>query len=123
MPFLHMLQCVRSLRFLSIKEPNSQTLLMLQHLKKPGMETQIQSLEFESRMTNDIVELHLPAHPRPWTFKYSRLKGGSSECNQDQPGSTEYHCMEGDSVSLLPWANPQSWPKQIGHCTAFTPQN
>ncbi|KAF5464561.1 hypothetical protein F2P56_014632 [Juglans regia] len=123
MPFLQMLQSVGPPRFLPIKEPSFQTLLRLQHLKKPWdgysyipeMETQIQSLEFESCITNDIVELHSPVKSETMDLQHSRLEGGSSDCNQDQPSSTENHCIEGTSASPPPWANPQAWPKQITH--------
>ncbi|KAF5464562.1 hypothetical protein F2P56_014633 [Juglans regia] len=102
MPFLQMLQSVGPPRFLPIKEPSFQTLLRLQHLKKPWdgysyipeMETQIQSLEFESCITNDIVELHSPVKSETMDLQHSRLEGGSSDCNQDQPSSTENHCIE-----------------------------
>ncbi|XP_059456987.1 transcription factor bHLH57 [Corylus avellana] len=63
-PFLQMLQSVGSPHFLPFKEPSFQTLLRLQHLKKPWenythmpeMETQIQAIELESCVTHDIVE-------------------------------------------------------------------
>jgi hypothetical protein len=59
-PFLQMLQSVGSPHFLPYKEPSFQTLLRLQHLKRPWdmpeMETQIQAIELESCVTHDIVE-------------------------------------------------------------------
>ncbi|XP_023896625.2 transcription factor bHLH67 isoform X2 [Quercus suber] len=124
MPFLQMLQSVGSPHFLPFKEPSFQTLLRLQHLKKPcevytyfpEMETQIQALELESCVTNDIVELHSPMksetmhiqHPHSASYLEATV---SSECNQEKPNSAEKHCIESNSGSPPPWANPQSWPK------------
>ncbi|KAF3962710.1 hypothetical protein ACB098_06G215100 [Castanea mollissima] len=125
MPFLQMLQSVGSPHFLPFKEPSFQTLLRLQHLKKPcevytyfpEMETQIQALELESCVTNDIVELHSPMksetmdlqHPHSTSCLEATV---SSECNQEKPNSAEKHYIESNSGSPPPWANPQSWPKQ-----------
>lgn len=121
MPIFEMLQSVKSPQFLPIKEPSFQTLLRLQHLKKPWdcysstpeMEAQIQSLEFESCITNEVVELHSPVKSETMDLQHSCLEGWSSECNQDQPSSTENHCIEGISACPPPWANSESWPKQI----------
>ena len=124
MPFLQMLQSVGSPHFLPFKEPSFQTLLRLQHLKKPcevytyfpGMDTQIQALELESCVTNDIVELHSPMKSETMDIQHphsaSCLEATvSSECNQEKPNSAEKHCIESNSGSPPPWANPQSWPK------------
>ncbi|GMI98492.1 MYC-type transcription factor 67 [Hibiscus trionum] len=83
MPFLQMLQSVESPQHFAFREPDFQTLLRLQHLKKPWelnnnpfvpeMETQIQALELESCVTHEILlGLHSPV---------------KSESNQDQPNS------------------------------------
>lgn len=64
-PLLQMLQSVGSPHFFSFKEPSFQTLLRLQHVKKPWedythlpeMETQTQAIELESCVTHDIMEL------------------------------------------------------------------
>lgn len=124
MPFLQMLQSVGSPHFLPFKEPSFQTLLRLQHLKKPcevytyfpEMETHIQALELESCVTNDIVELHSPMKSETMDLQHphsaSCLEATvSSECNQEKPNSAEKHCIESNSGSPPPWANPQSWPK------------
>ncbi|KAK0581972.1 hypothetical protein LWI29_020028 [Acer saccharum] len=105
MPFLQMLHSVESPSLFPIQEPNFQTLLRLQHLKKPWemlnnpsympeMETQIQiqALELESCVTQEILDLHSPVksetkelqNPHSTT---SCLEGVSSECNQEQPNS------------------------------------
>ncbi|KAF5451830.1 hypothetical protein F2P56_026895 [Juglans regia] len=125
MPFLQMLQSVGSPHFLPYKEPNFQTLLRLQHRKKPWdgytynipeMETQIQALELESCVTHDIVELHSPVKSVTMDLRQphsaSCLEATvSSECNQEPN-----HCIElgASAGSPPPWPNPppQSWPKQ-----------
>ena len=110
MPFLQMLQSVESSSsFLPLKDPSFQTLLRLQHLKKPiwegntngsynnlsQLDSQIQGLEFESCVTNEIVELHSPIKSEAKDLQYphstSGLEAGvSSECNQErQPNSVE----------------------------------
>ncbi|KAL5795920.1 hypothetical protein ACOSQ2_000740 [Xanthoceras sorbifolium] len=102
MPFLQMLQSVETPSLFPIKEPNFQTLLRLQHLKKPWemvnpympeMETQIQALELESCVTQEILDLHSPVKSETKDLQNphstSCLEGVSSECNQEQPNSVE----------------------------------
>ncbi|KAE8697204.1 Zinc transporter of isoform 1 [Hibiscus syriacus] len=99
MPFLQMLQCVESPQHFAFKEPNFQTLLRLQHLKKPwelntilssGMETQIQALELESCVTHEILfGLHSPVKSETKDLRKSPPSGScfevpSSGSNQDQ---------------------------------------
>ncbi|TXG63110.1 hypothetical protein EZV62_010104 [Acer yangbiense] len=127
MPFLQMLQSVESPSLFPIQEPNFQTLLRLQHLKKPWemlnnpsympeMETQIQiqALELESCVTQEILDLHSPVksetkelqNPHSTT---SCLEGVSSECNQEQPNSavetnhpeTKPKQTQGDQASII----------------------
>ncbi|KAK2649941.1 hypothetical protein Ddye_017430 [Dipteronia dyeriana] len=118
MPFLQMLQSVDAPTIFPIKEPNFQTLLRLQHLKKPWemvnnpcympeMETQIQiqALELESCVTQEILDLHSPVKSESKELQnpYSTtscLEGASSECNQEQPNTA------------LEINDPQTKPKQ-----------
>ncbi|KAK9040720.1 hypothetical protein V6N11_015861 [Hibiscus sabdariffa] len=103
MPFLQMLQSVESPQHLAFREPNFQTLLRLQHLKKPWelnnnpfvpeMETQIQALELESCVTHEILlDLHSPIKSETKDLKKSPHSSScfevlSSGSNQDQPNS------------------------------------
>ncbi|KAJ4728013.1 transcription factor bHLH67-like [Melia azedarach] len=102
MPFLQMLQTVETPSLFPFKEPNFQTLLRLQHLKKPWdmanlympeMETQIQALELESCVTQEILDLHSPVKSETKDLQNphstSCLEGLSSESNQDQLNSVE----------------------------------
>ncbi|XP_031251161.1 transcription factor bHLH70-like [Pistacia vera] len=115
MPFLQMLQSVETPSLFPFKEPNFQTLLRLQHLKKPWdvinpyvseMENQIQVLELESCITQEILDLHSPVKSQSETkdlqnpHSTSCLEGASSESNQDQPNSVE-----------ITHPNPQTRPK------------
>ncbi|KAK8693674.1 hypothetical protein V6N13_071246 [Hibiscus sabdariffa] len=103
MPFLQMLHGVESTQHSAFREPNFQTLLRLQHLKKPWelnknpfvpeMETQIQALELESCVTHEILlDLHSPVKSET---KYLKKSPPSSSCfqvlssmsDQDQPKS------------------------------------
>ncbi|XP_014521636.1 transcription factor bHLH57 isoform X1 [Vigna radiata var. radiata] len=96
MPFLQMLQSVESPQFFPLKEPNFQTLLRLQHIKKPWegmtyvprMEAQVQAaLELESCVTHDMLEMQSPVksesnelqHP----LSFSCVEKVSYECNQE----------------------------------------
>lgn len=95
MPFLQMLQSVEtSPSHFPIKEPSFQTLLRLQHLKKPWeivnpfTENQIQTLELESCVTQDILDLHSPVKSDTKTPLHC-LEVVSSECNKNQPNSEE----------------------------------
>ncbi|XVF33077.1 hypothetical protein REPUB_Repub17cG0137100 [Reevesia pubescens] len=118
MPFLQMLQSVESPQLFAFKEPNFQTLLRLQHLKKPWeinnnnpfipeMETQIQALELESCVTHEILDLHSPVKSETKDLKRNPLFSSScfevvsSVSNQDQPKSaTADNCSrEGNSGS------------------------
>ncbi|KAK8630876.1 hypothetical protein V6N13_079647 [Hibiscus sabdariffa] len=78
-PFLQMLQSVEShspqlfafknpnfqTQLFAFKNPNFQTLLRLQHLNNndPFMETQTQTLELESCVTREALDLHSPVKP------------------------------------------------------------
>ncbi|KAK8588115.1 hypothetical protein V6N13_087063 [Hibiscus sabdariffa] len=101
MPFLQMLQSVESPQHLAFREPNFQTLLRLQHLKKPWelnnnpfvpeTETQIQALELESCVTHELLlDLHSPIKSETKDLKKSPPSSScfevlSSGSNQDQP--------------------------------------
>ncbi|KAF4366484.1 hypothetical protein CsatB_010765 [Cannabis sativa] len=109
MPFLEMLQSVDSPSFLPLKDPSFQTLLRLQHMKKPwepntngcsyhsflppqlDTQHQIQGLELESCVTNEIAELHSPIksetkdlHYHHYSTTEQQQAGVSSECNQQE---------------------------------------
>ncbi|XWS46314.1 hypothetical protein CRYUN_Cryun14cG0054900 [Craigia yunnanensis] len=116
MPFLQMLQSVESPQLLAFKEPNFQTLLRLQHLKKPWeinnnpfipeMETHIQALELKSCVTHEILDLHSPVKCETKELKENPHSSScfevvSSESNQGQPKSaTADNCSrEGNSGS------------------------
>lgn len=105
MPFLQMLQSVEyPPQLMPIKDTNFQTLLRLQHLKKPWefgnvympeMENQIHGLEFESCITHDIVESHSPIksearyfeHPQHSIVSVPEVLSGESK--QKHPSSVE----------------------------------
>ncbi|MBA0617460.1 hypothetical protein Godav_025714 [Gossypium davidsonii] len=103
MPFLQMLQSVESPQLFAFKEPNFQTLLRLQHMKKPWelntnpfipeMETQVQALELESCVTHEtVLDLHSPVKSETKELKKSPPSSScaevlSSGSNQDQPKS------------------------------------
>ena len=114
MPFLQMLQGVESPQFFPFKEPNFQTLLKLQHLKKPWegktcmprMETQIQQLELES---HELVEnMQSPVKSESNDFQNPQYSATCvdrvvSECNQEQ-------------AILAENFSPQSWPEETQNC-------
>ncbi|XWS31970.1 hypothetical protein CRYUN_Cryun23aG0120500 [Craigia yunnanensis] len=119
MPFLQMLQSVESPQLFAFKEPNFQTFFRLQHLKKPweinnnpfipDMESQIQTLELESCVTHEILDLHSPVKSEAKDLKknpHSSLcfEVVSSESNQDQPKSAtaDNYSKEGN-----PGSSPQ----------------
>ncbi|KAK8565640.1 hypothetical protein V6N12_059195 [Hibiscus sabdariffa] len=103
MPFLQMLHGVESTQHSALREPNFQTLLRLQHLKKPWelnknpfvpeMETQIQALELESCVTHEILlDLLSPVKSETKDLRKSSPPSScfevlSSMSNQDQPKS------------------------------------
>ncbi|GKV13189.1 hypothetical protein SLEP1_g24240 [Rubroshorea leprosula] len=113
MPFLQMLQGADCPPLFPLKEPNFQTLLRLQHVRKPweinssfipDMETQIQALELESCVTHEILHLNSPAKSETRDVKnqysISCFEGVSSESIQDQPNSAMDNCWrEGNSGS------------------------
>lgn len=120
MPFLQMLQSVETPSLFPFKEPNFQTLLRLQHLKKPWEmvnhfmpemeETQIQALEFESCVTQEILDLHSPVKSETKDLQYphsitSCIEGLSSESNQ------EHVQVQPNSDSVIKITHP---PQQIG---------
>ncbi|KAE8693677.1 60S acidic ribosomal protein P1-1 isoform 1 [Hibiscus syriacus] len=118
MPFLQMLQSVESPQHFAFREPNFQTLLRLQHLKKPWelnnnpfvpeMETQIQAPELESCVTHEIlVDLLSPIKSETKDVKTSPPSSScfevlSSGSNQDQPNSaTADNCgRQGNNLGL-----------------------
>ncbi|PON97197.1 Basic helix-loop-helix transcription factor [Trema orientale] len=131
MPFLQMLQSVESPSFLPLKDPSFQTLLRLQHLKKPWemnindschhnmpqLDSQIQGLEFESCVTNEIVELHSPnvkLEAKDVQYPHSSSgpdQGGVSlECNHErQPNSVE-NCVNDPQTTFKHTQNAKSPP-------------
>ncbi|KAK7349370.1 hypothetical protein VNO77_06689 [Canavalia gladiata] len=113
MPFLQMLQSVESPQFFPLKEPNFQTLLKLQHLKKPWegiafvpkMETQVQAaLELESCVTHDMLEMQSPVksesnneiqHPRSGSSCVEKVV--NYECNQESQQAAQA-CLKSQPV-------------------------
>lgn len=99
MPFLQMLQSVESPQLI-YKEPNFQTLLRLQHMKKPWEEDmafiprmdshqQVQTtLEFESCVTHDVLEMQSPVKSESYELQHkvsaSCIEKLSYECNQEE---------------------------------------
>ncbi|RZC01435.1 Transcription factor bHLH70 isoform C [Glycine soja] len=96
MPFLQMLQSVESPQFFPLKEPNFQTLLRLQHMKKPWegiayiprMEAQVQAaLELESCVTHDMLEMQSPVKSESNELQHplsiSCFEKVNYECNQE----------------------------------------
>ncbi|KAK7389734.1 hypothetical protein VNO78_25023 [Psophocarpus tetragonolobus] len=96
MPFLQMLQSVESPQFFPLKEPNFQTLLRLQHMKKPWegiayiprMEAQVQAaLELESCVTHDMLEMQSPVKSESNELQHplsiSCVEKVNYECNQE----------------------------------------
>lgn len=113
MPFLQMLQSVESpAQFLNpLKEPNFQTLLRIQHMKKPWegiayiptMESQFHSsattLDLESCVTHDMLEMQqspvksesneLQQLQLQHTFSASCVEKMNNECNQEPQETTQ----------------------------------
>lgn len=100
MPFLQMLQTVETPPTFPFKEPCFQTLLKLQHLKKPWnmnnyympeTESQVQPPELESCVTHDIFDLHSPVKSEtrelPNPHSNSCLGGVSPEPAEPYSGS------------------------------------
>ncbi|CAK8560584.1 unnamed protein product [Lathyrus sativus] len=99
MPFLQMLQSVEPPIY-PLKEPNFQTLLRLQHMKKPWEEDitfiprmdslqQVQTtLEFESCVTHDVLEMQSPVKSESYELQHkvsaSCIEKLSYECNQEE---------------------------------------
>lgn len=116
-PFLQMLQGVEYPPFFPLKEPNFQTLLKLQHLKRPWnnyiteADTQVQALELESCVTHDIADLHSPAKSETKDFQNPH----SNSCLEDvspepkrQANLIGRFCKERNSDSSFPWTHPQT---------------
>jgi hypothetical protein len=97
-PFLQMLQNVETPQFFPLKEPNFQTLLRLQHMKKPWEDStfiprmdsqQVQTtLEFESCVTQDILEMQSPVKSESNELLQHKVSASciekmSYECNQE----------------------------------------
>ncbi|KAF5732011.1 putative Basic helix-loop-helix DNA-binding superfamily protein [Tripterygium wilfordii] len=128
MPFLQMLQSVEHPQFVPLKEPNFQTLLRLQHLKKPWeintympeMETQIQTVEPESCITHEIVDLHSPVKSESKNLQNPHSttshEGVSSGFHQELPSSAEPCCREGNSGCSPPWPQLQTKPRVAQDC-------
>ncbi|CAK7348619.1 unnamed protein product [Dovyalis caffra] len=126
MPFLQMLQTIETPPFFPFKEPSFQTLLKLQHLKKPWnmntnyympeTDTQVQPLELESCVTHDIVDIHSPVKSEtkelPNPHSNSCLEGVSPE-----PAEEPY------SSSSVPWSTtqPQTVPNIKTHFSKSSP--
>ncbi|KAJ6390728.1 hypothetical protein OIU77_024861 [Salix suchowensis] len=112
MPFLQMLQTLETPPTFPFKEPSFQTLLKLQHLKKPWnmnnyympeTECQVQPPELESCVTHDIADLHSPVKSEtkelPNPDSNSCIEGVSPEPAEPYSGSS------------VPWATqPQAVP-------------
>ncbi|XP_027335453.1 transcription factor bHLH67 [Abrus precatorius] len=112
MPFLQMLQSVESPQIFPLKEPNFQTLLRLQHLKKPWegiayiprMETQFQAaLELESCVTHDMLEMQSPVKSESNELQHllsvSCGEKVSYECNQEPPHKVSQPCLKSQPVT------------------------
>ncbi|KAI4328988.1 hypothetical protein L6164_021297 [Bauhinia variegata] len=123
-PFLQMLQSVESPQLFPLKETNFQTLLRLQHMKKPWeeksgipqMDTQIQTLDVESCVTHDMVEMQSPVKSESNYFQNphsaSCVEPLGSECNQEGPKSAENCSIDANGGCPATWANPESWVKK-----------
>ncbi|KAG8477537.1 hypothetical protein CXB51_030364 [Gossypium anomalum] len=107
MPFLQMLQSVESPQLFAFKEPNFQTLLRLQHMKKPWelnnnpfipeMETQVQALELESCVTHEtVLDLHSPVKSETKELKKSPP---SSSCVEVLSSGSNQHRPKSDNCS------------------------
>ncbi|XP_057454940.1 transcription factor bHLH67-like [Lotus japonicus] len=109
MPFLQMLQSVEyhPQQFFPLKEPSFQTLLRLQHLKKPWeLENQTQAQaafeQLESCVTHDMLEMQSPVksesnyelQQQQHTHSASCVEKLSYECNQEEPLKTEQSCLK-----------------------------
>ncbi|XVF72933.1 hypothetical protein PTKIN_Ptkin12aG0160500 [Pterospermum kingtungense] len=124
MPFLQMLQSVESPQVFAFQEPNFQTLLRLQQLKKPWeinnnnnnpfimeMETQTHALELESCVTHELLDLHLPVKSATKDFikntrSSSCFEVVSSESNQDLPiSATADNCCRKCNYGSSPQKN------------------
>ncbi|KAI4355321.1 hypothetical protein L6164_004105 [Bauhinia variegata] len=128
MPFLQMLQSVESPQLFPFKETNFQTLLKLQQTKKPWgeksylprMDTQIQTLELESCVTHDMVEMQSPLKSESNDFQNphsaSCFEVLGSECNKEGPKSAKNCTIEANIVSPATWTNPESWLKEKTQC-------
>ncbi|PPR95203.1 hypothetical protein GOBAR_AA25470 [Gossypium barbadense] len=119
MPFLQMLQSVESPQLFAFKEPNFQTLLRLQHMKKPWelnnnpfipeMETQVQGLELESCVTHEtVLDLHSPVKSETKELKKSPP---SSSCVEVLSSGSNQHQQKSDNCSREP--NLGSSPQKI----------
>ncbi|KAA3475174.1 transcription factor bHLH67-like isoform X1 [Gossypium australe] len=119
MPFLQMLQSVESPQLFAFKEPNFQTLLRLQHMKKPWelnnnpfipeMETQVQALELESCVTHETeLDLHSPVKSETKELKKSPP---SSSCVEVLSSGSNQHQPKSDNRSREP--NLGSSPQKI----------
>ncbi|KAJ7951388.1 Transcription factor bHLH70 [Quillaja saponaria] len=109
-----MLQSVESPQHMPFKEPSFQTLLRLQHLKKPWegnpyLPKMDHALELESCVTHDMVSSPVKSDSNDLQHPHlaSCVERLGLECNQELPNSAENWCTDG---------NPNSWPKQT-HCS------
>ncbi|XP_002515085.2 transcription factor bHLH67 [Ricinus communis] len=118
MPFLQMLQSVEYPPFFPIKEPNFQTLLKLQHLKKQqpwDMTTyitetetrhiQAAALEHESCVTHDIPDLHSPVKSESQDLRNPHSNSYLEEVSREADNQTVR--VNSDSSSF-PWTIQQT---------------
>ncbi|KDP28406.1 hypothetical protein JCGZ_14177 [Jatropha curcas] len=124
MPFLQMLQSVETPPYFPFKEPNFQTLLKLQHIKKQPWDinsyitetdSHVQALELESCITHDIADnLHSPVKFETKDFQNPHsnpcLESVSPNSNHRQANSMQRFCKQRSSVSVssFSWTNPQT---------------
>lgn len=107
MPFLQMLQSVDSPQFFPLKEQNFQTLLRLQHMKKPwediayiprmdSQQVQGATLEFESCVTQEMLEMQSPvkSESNKVSLSTSCIEKLSYECNQQEETKTAQSCSK-----------------------------
>ncbi|XP_061359241.1 transcription factor bHLH57-like [Gastrolobium bilobum] len=113
MPFLQMLQSVESPQISPFKEPSFQTLIRLQHLKKPwegiACIPRFETQELESCVTNDLVEMQSPLKSESNDLQHPHSI--ATQCNQERPKSAQDCSKDGIGDSAAVWANSQSWHK------------
>ncbi|KAJ8748522.1 hypothetical protein K2173_003421 [Erythroxylum novogranatense] len=131
MPFLQMLQSIETPPVLfPLKQPNFQTLLRLQHLKKPWdistytLESgnKVQALEPESCVTHEMLDLHSPVKSETKDVQNPHfspcMEVASSELQE--LNSKEPSCRENNSGSSFPWTTKHSMLSE-NHCFKSSP--